>query len=282
VTVLVVGNAVVDRIYRTSRLPAPGETLLAATAERQFGGKGLNQAVAAARAGADVRLLTAIGDDADGDAIAAYVASEALHAELVRLPGRSDESVVLVGEDGENLIVSTAARAQALPQAAITQTLESAATGDLLLVQGNLTAATTRDLLREAGRRGLRRIANAAPLAFAWDELQAEVDLLVVNSVEAGQLGGLTAAAVVITAGGDGAVLVKAGRRIRIEAPRVEAADTTAAGDVLCGVLAAMVDRGMPLPDAVAVAVRAASLKVGRKGTSAGLPSARELRELLA
>ncbi|MFO1070141.1 MAG: PfkB family carbohydrate kinase [Geminicoccaceae bacterium] len=281
-TILVVGNAVVDRIYRTNRLPAPGETLLAATAERQFGGKGLNQAVAAARAGAEVRLLAAIGDDADGDAIAAYAAAEPLAAELVRLPGRSDESVILVGRDGENLIVSTAARSQALPQAAVTGALESAASGDLLLVQGNLAEATTRDLLREAGRRGLRRMANAAPLAFAWDELQAEVDLLVVNSVEAGQLGSLTAAAVVVTAGAEGATLIEAGRRIRIEAPRVDAADTTAAGDVLCGVLAAMVDRGMPLPDAVAVAVRAASLKVGRKGTSAGLPSARELRELLA
>jgi ribokinase len=282
VSILVVGNAVVDRIYRVARLPAPGETLLAGTAERQFGGKGVNQAVAAARIGADVRLLAALGDDADGDAIDAYLANEPLAAELVRLPGRSDESLILVAEGGENVIVSTAACAQALPAAAIERSLAALTAADLLLVQGNLADSTTRDLLHEAGRRGLRRMANASPLADAWSDLLPEVDLLVVNAVEAGQLDTSRVAAVVITAGAAGATLVKSGRTVRIEAPRVEASDTTGAGDVLCGVLAAMHDRGMPLQDALAVAVRAASLKVARRGTSAGLPTAGELRELVA
>lgn len=281
-TVLVVGNAVVDRIYKVARLPAPGETLLAGTADRQFGGKGLNQAIAAARSGADVRLLAAVGNDPDGDAIAAYVANEPLDAELVRLPGGSDESLILVTEDGENVIVSTAACAQALPSVLARRSIASLVPGDLLLVQGNLAEATTRDVLREAGRRGLRRIANPSPLAHDWDELLAEVDLVVTNAVEAGQLDTSRAGAVVITAGASGATLLEAGSTVRIEAPVVAASDTTGAGDVLCGVLAAMHDRGMPLAEALTVAVRAASLKVSRAGTSAGLPTARELREIVA
>jgi len=154
--------------------------------------------------------------------------------------------------------------------------------GDLLLVQGNLAEETTRDLLREAGRRGLRRMANASPLTGAWGDLLPEVDLLVVNAVEARQLDTSRAGAVVVTAGALGASLIEAGRIVQIEAPRVAANDTTGAGDVLCGVLAAMHERGMPLPEALGVAVRAASLKVGRRGTSAGLPTAQELRELVA
>jgi ribokinase len=282
VSILVVGNAVVDRIYRVPRLPSPGETLLAGMADRQFGGKGLNQAIAAARIGADVRLLAALGDDAEGDAISAFVADEPLGAELVRLPGRSDESLILVAEDGENVIVSTAARAQALPAAAIARSLAALRTGDLLLVQGNLTVATMRDLLREGGRRGLRRVANASPLTPRWADLLPEVDLLVVNAVEAEQLDISRAGAAVVTAGAGGATLIEGSRIVRIEAPRVAASDTTGAGDVLCGVLAAMHDRGMPLPEALGVAVRAASLKVGRRGTSAGMPTAQELRELVA
>ena len=280
--ILVVGNAVVDRIYRVPRLPAPGETLLAGDASRQFGGKGLNQAVTAARAGAAVRLLAAVGEDAEGEAIAAHLAVEPLNADLVRLPGPSDESVILVADDGENLIVSTVARAGALPAAAVERALDAMSAGDLLLVQGNLTRETTRDLLRGAGRRGLRRMANAAPVAYPWDELQAEVDLLVVNGIEAAQVGALRSACVVITAGAEGAHLIEAGRRTRIEAPPVAAADTAGAGDVLCGVLAALLDRGLPVVEALGRAVRAASLKVARAGTSAGLPTARELRELLA
>jgi ribokinase len=272
----------VDRSYGVAYLPAAGETVLAGTAERQFGGKGLNQAVAAARMGADVRLLAAIGDDPDADAIAAHVAGEPLVAELIRLPGRSDESLILVAQGGENVIVSTAACAQALPYPAIVRSLAELTAGDLLLVQGNLAEATTRDLLGEAGRLGLRRMANASPLAHAWDDLLPNVDLLVVNAVEAEQLDISRAGAVVVTAGAAGASLVESGRIVRIEAPQVIASDTTGAGDVLCGVLAAMCDRGVALAQALTVAVRAASLKVARQGTSAGLPTARELRELVA
>ena len=90
-SVLVVGNAVIDRFYMLDRLPAPGETLLAAAARRQYGGKGLNQAAVAARAGARVRLVAPVGDDPEADGIATYLKQEPLDAQLVYCAGRTDE-----------------------------------------------------------------------------------------------------------------------------------------------------------------------------------------------
>ena len=280
-SVLVVGNAAIDRVFAVERLPTPGETVLARTAARRFGGKGLMQAVTAARAGAQVRFCAAVGDDADADEIARYLESEPLDATLLRHNGATDESVIMVARDSENTIVSTAARAQSLPTPIVDEALDSAVPGGVLLLQGNLAAATTRHALRRAGARRLIRIANAAPVAFDWRDLQAQVDILVVNAVEARLLEPFALAAVIVTAGAGGATLTQDGRRHHVAAPAVAAIDTTGAGDVLCGVLAAALDRGMPLLEALERAVLAAALKVTRTGTSSGLPTAAELQEIL-
>lgn len=280
-SVLVVGNAAIDRVFAVERLPTPGETVLARTAARRFGGKGLMQAVTAARAGAQVRFCAAVGDDSDADEIAHYLEREPLDATLIRINGATDESVIMVARDGENTIVSTAARAQSLPTSIVDEALDSAAPGGVLLLQGNLAASTTRHALQRAGARRLTRIANAAPVAFDWRDLQAQVDILVVNAVEARLLEPLASAAVIVTAGAGGATLTKDGRRHHVAAPAVAATDTTGAGDVLCGVLAAALDRGMPLLEALERAVLAAALKVTRAGTSSGLPTAAELKGIL-
>ena len=151
----------------------------------------------------------------------------------------------------------------------------------ILLLQGNLSAATTRHALTHAGARRVRRIANAAPVSFAWHDLQADIDVLIVNEVEARLVAPLESAAVIVTEGASGATLIQGQQRWHVPASPVAAIDTTGAGDVLCGTLAAALDRQMPLLEALARAVRAATLKVTRQGTSAGLPSAAELREIL-
>jgi ribokinase len=280
-SVLVVGNAVTDRFYTVDRLPTLGETLLAASVRRQFGGKGLNQAVIAARAGAHVRLVAPVGDDPEAHDIARHLKQEPLDVQLVRCAGRSDESVIFVAPGGENVIVSSAQLAQSLPPHVVGEAIDAAQPGGLLLLQGNLTAATTHYALAHAGARGLRRIANAAPVTFSWDDLQADIDLLIVNEVEARQIAPLASAAVIVTEGASGATLIQGERRWRVPASPVAAIDTTGAGNVLCGTLAAALDRQMPLLEALALAVRAATLKVTRQGTAAGLPSAAELREIL-
>jgi ribokinase len=281
-SVLVIGNAVIDRCYLIDRLPTPGETLLARDACRQFGGKGLIQAVVAARAGAQVRLVAGVGDDPEADEIAAYLEHEPVGALLVRSPGRSDESVIMVGRGGENMIVSTAHQARALAPQVAGEAIDAVETGGILLLQGNLSALTTRQALIRACARGLRRIANAAPVAFGWDELQADIDVLIVNEVEARLVAPLRSASVIVTAGAAGATLIQGQQRWHVPAPPVPTAlDTTGAGDVLCGTLAAALERQMPLLEALACAVRAAAVKVARQGTSAGLPSSTELREIL-
>ena len=280
-SVLVVGNAALDRIFAVERLPMAGETLLADASERRPGGKGLNQAVTAARAGARVRLVAGVGSDQEADEIACHLDTEPLEAVLLRGIRATDESVVLVGADGENTIVSTARQAHALPARAVEEAIGTTAPGGVLLLQGNLSAAVTRHALEQGGARQLVRLANAAPVAFPWQDLQAETDVLIVNAVEARLVGSLTASTVIVTEGMSGVTLIQDGQRRRVAAPAVVAIDTTGAGDVLCGVLAAALDRRMPILEALERAVRAAALKVTRAGTWSGLPTANELREIL-
>jgi ribokinase len=281
VSVLVAGNAALDRTFVLERLPMPGETVLAGGCQRRPGGKGLNQAVTAARAGASVRLVAGVGSDQQAEEIARYLEGEPLEATLLRGGGATDESVVLVAADGENTIVSTAHQARLLPMHLVEAAIATAAPGGILLLQGNLSAEVTRRALEQGGDRQLQRIANAAPVAFPWQELQAHIDVLIVNAVEARLVGPLSAATVVITEGAAGATLIQGMQRRQVAAPAVAAIDTTGAGDVLCGMLTAALDRGMPVLEALERAVRAAALKVTRAGASSGLPAAAELREIL-
>ncbi len=293
-SVLVVGNAVLDIAYRVPRLPRPGETLLAAARTVDVGGKGLNQAIAARRAGAAVRLLAPVGRDAAADRIRAALASEGLDPTLLAVvDAPTDESVIWVAEDGENAIVSTAEAARKLTPADV-DGVGLLGSGDTLLMQGNIPIDTTARCLEIARGRGARLIVNTAPLVPGAELLVPMADVLVVNAGEAAGLSGtaeVAAAAeilavrgagnVVITLGADGVhLLLAGGSHRRLPAPRVEAADSTGAGDVLTGVLAAALDAGHDLPAAAAWAVRAASLKVGRRGTVAGFPTGPELAAL--
>jgi ribokinase len=293
-SVLVVGNAVLDIAYRVPRLPRPGETLLATARTVDVGGKGLNQAIAARRAGAAVRLLAPVGRDAAADRIRAALASEGLDPTLLAVvDAPTDESVIWVGEDGENAIVSTAEAARKLTPADV-DGVGLLGSGDTLLMQGNIPIDTTARCLEIARGRGARLIVNTAPLVPGAELLVPMADVLVVNAGEAAGLSGtaeVAAAAeilavrgagnVVITLGADGVhLLLAGGSHRRLPAPRVEAADSTGAGDVLTGVLAAALDAGHDLPAAAAWAVRAASLKATRPGALAGFPTAAEVAAL--
>ncbi len=283
-SLLVVGNACLDIVLTLDRLPAAGETRLASGSRREPGGKGLNQAVAAHRGGASVRLAAALGTDARGSFLNTAIVAEGLSADdLVRIDGESDLSVVMVDAKGENAIASTAAAAAALEPPACLADLGPA---DFLLLQGNLSAATTRACLEAARQRGVRTIANLAPIAFDWRPLLPLIDLAIVNQPELQALGGadlLLAGGVgqlVATQGAAGALLRDHGGELPIKAPVVRAVDTAGAGDTLCGVLAAGLVQGLPVETALLWAVRAASLAVTRPGTLGALPTAAELAGL--
>ena len=138
-TILVLGNATVDLCYEVERFPVPGETLLAWNKLVDAGGKGLNQAVAAHRAGVAVRFCAALGNDAAAKVILQHLAAEGLSAAaLWRHVGPTDESLIFVASSGENAIVSTVGAARSVTPAAARAALEGLSAGDTLLMQGNL------------------------------------------------------------------------------------------------------------------------------------------------
>jgi ribokinase len=278
VRLLVIGNAAVDRCYRVDRLPREGESVLAAAATVEPGGKGLNQAVMAVRTGAEVTLLAMLGSDAAGAMLRRHLGAEGLDGPwLLEHPGPSDESIVLVGPSGDNLIVTTHAAAASLPPTAARAAIANLAPGDGLLMQGNLDERMTIDCLAAARASGARTLFNPSPIRPGTATALADVDILIANATEAAALAGNVVPVNITTLGAAGARLATAAGSRLVPAPAVTAVDTTGAGDVLAGVLAGRLILGDALDTALGIAVRAASAKVGRAGTAAALPTAAEL-----
>jgi ribokinase len=254
-----------------------------------LGGKGANQAVAARRAGAKVSLIAAIGDDAAGERIRATLAAEGvLTSGLTMSAGPTDRSSIYVNGEGENMIVSTARAARAFDPAAAGK-LAGIASDDIVLCQGNLATPALGGCLHAARARGAATILNPSPL-FAAGELDwALVDTVVLNEVEAKALsasGDSRAGAQELLAAGAHDVIVTLGRagalllgleHIELPARQVDAIDTTGAGDVFCGVLAALRAGGAPWRVALAAAVEAAAIAVTRRGVFASFPTATEI-----
>jgi ribokinase len=164
-TIHVIGNACVDATFRVDRLPRPGETINASEMTENLGGKGLNQAIAARRAGADVHLWAMVGDDPAATRIAACLAAEGVgSAQLERGDRPTDRSVVFVDRRGENMIVSDVGCAQLFDPFAVSGFADRLASGDWLVLQGNLRPAVTKQLMSEGRSRGCHNFYNASPL----------------------------------------------------------------------------------------------------------------------
>lgn len=293
-TICVIGNATVDLSFAVERLPVPGETLLAGAKRSDAGGKGLNQAVMAARAGAAVRFAAVLGTDPSAAIITDRLRDEDLDPNwLARWPGPTDESFIFVTPAGENSIISTGGAAGSMTPEAGARALDGLGPGDLLLMQGNLPRDTTSACLARARELGLRTLFNPAPLGFDLEDLWPLVDVAIVNEVEGALLGGsalpetagrrlLTkgAGSVVATLGDAGAILVERNGVSTVPAPLVAAVDATGCGDVVCGVLAAGIAAGGSPVAAMPLAIAAASLACTRYGTSSAFPSRTELAEL--
>lgn len=294
-TVHVVGNACLDTLYRLQRFPEPGETVVADGMAEDLGGKGLNQAVAAARAGARVRLLAAIGSDPTGESVAERLAAEGIDpAGLARLDCPTDRSMIQVDAAGENTIISVTGCADRFAPPQGTDLDTALKPGDLLLMQGNLRIAAVRDGFTLARRRGAGTVLNPSPIRDSYAGVLPLTDLLVVNRGEACRLGGDSdphqaartllrrgVAMVVVTLGAAGASVLTADGRQDHPAPAVTAADTAGAGDLLCGVLAGLLDRGVAIEAALPVAIRAAAIGVSRPGVLSSFPTRAEIAAIL-
>ncbi|MGH3531538.1 MAG: PfkB family carbohydrate kinase [Mycobacterium sp.] len=239
--VCVVGSVNMDIGFDVDTLPRPGETVLAASARSTPGGKGANQAVAAARAGAQVQFVGAVGDDPAAAPLRAHLTANGVGIDgLITLAGPSGGAVVVVDSAGENIIVVTpGANGQLTPDSARLHAF--AADCDVLLLQLEIPVTTAAAAAREARSVGATVIVNASPPGGDPGELAdlAEMtDVLVVNEVEAAHWNWPVSHRV-ITRGGHGATYTGGGEEFTVAAPSVEVVDTSGAGDVFAGVLAA-------------------------------------------
>jgi ribokinase len=318
--VIVFGSLKTDLVVRAPRLPALGESLLGDSLETFLGGKGCNQAIAAARLGARVALIGCVGEDAYGDAFLDALDREGVDREHVTRAagvGTGTSCVLIASAVGQNALIALPRANLTLGPAKVTSALRATLAGrdagagarpGVFLAQCETDIAAVAAALDYARRAGMRTVLNAAPIPREplTDELLASVDLLVVNETEAATLAGMavetleaahTAAEhllargpreTVLTLGARGAVW--SGRRADgraiihadVAAITVRQVDATAAGDAFCGTLAASLARG----DAMAVALRRASaagaLAATRLGALPSLPSASEVEALLA
>jgi ribokinase len=289
-TVLVFGSVNADIVFRVPALPAPGETVLGPGVEFLPGGKGANQAVAAARDGASVAFAGAVGRDP-----LAEIATSALrHAgvDLSRLAvvgAPTGCAGIAVDQAGANQIV-VGSGANRLARAA---QVEDAALGPgtVLLLQMEVPAEENAALIRRAKARGARVLLNLAPAGALPVEALRSVDLLIVNEHEAaalstrlgaGDLGATLGIEIVVTFGEAGARWFRGADIATVPAFVVSAVDTTGAGDVWCGVLAASLDRGLPMEAAMRRAAAAAAIACTRPGAAAACPTSAETDALLA
>lgn len=284
--VVVVGSINVDEVIGVATLPAPGETVLGWERATGLGGKGANQAVAAAVAGGEVALIGAVGADAHGAAALEQLAKHGVDTSMVATleETASGRALVILSEDGENEIIVIGGANQAMDERALSRdALRDAA---VMVVQGEVPPKVNQAALRMAAELGVRAVVNLAPVQDLGGHL-ATADPLVVNEIEAGQLIGAElrsaqdvvdaapdlrglARSAVVTLGASGAVLITPDAIDHIPAPRPERVrDTTGAGDAVAGVLATALAQGLELRAAVERAVRAASLSVTEIGAAA-------------
>jgi ribokinase len=277
--IVVFGSINIDLVVPVPALPRPGETVLGADYALLPGGKGANQALAARRAGAEVCMAGAVGDDRFADAALENLRRDGVDLALVRPVERPTGcAAIMVGDNGENLIaVAPGANREAVAGVVPDVLLGPETT---VVCQNEAPIVESAALLRRACARGARTILNLAPAGPIPAGLLPELDFLVVNEGEAATLDANPAAlaralrqGLILTLGARGATAYLAdGGRIDAPALPIEPADTTGAGDTFVGVLAAGLDGGLPLEPTLRRASAAAGLACLAKGAQTAMP----------
>jgi ribokinase len=299
--VVVIGSSNTDMVVKAARIPQPGETVLGGQFVMVPGGKGANQAVAAARLGAEVTLVARLGDDLFAEASMRSFRAAGIRTEaVIRDPeAASGVALILVDEGGENAIaVAPGANARLTP-ADVDRAEAAIRAADVVALQLEVPMATVLHALRLAKRHGRTVILNPAPTALVPDEALELADFLTPNETEAEMLlgggaaglGGIAATAealrakgagtVIVTLGREGAFVVDASGSFHVAGRHVEVVDTTAAGDAFTGALACALGEGQKLATALAFATAAAALSVTRIGAQSSLPNRAEVEAFL-
>ena len=292
--VVVVGSVNADLVVSVARLPRAGETVVGGRFARFGGGKGANQAVAAARAGARVTMVGAVGADDLGDEALRALADEGIDVSCVaRLEDvATGVAAIVVDGHGENQIAVASGANAELGRDEVTRALAalagSSAASTVVLLGHEVPPDAVEAGIVAARRAGWIAVLNPAPARELPEDLAGVI--LIPNADEARELAGeadpeaaaralaaRSGAAVLVTLGADGALLVDGDAVERLPAPAVEVVDTTGAGDAACGALAAELAAGRPLREAAAFALTAASLSTRSAGAREGMPARDEI-----
>ena len=296
--IIVIGSINLDLIANLDRLPAPGETLQGSSFATSPGGKGANQALAAARAGAEARMIGAVGKDSfAAEALALLRAGNVDLTGVMESSASTGTALILVGGDGENMIAVVAgANGAVLPGDLVKARL---AKGDIVLLQHEIPLNTVDAALDAAREVGAVSVLNTAPYRDEAAAYLAKADYVVANETEfdlncallklkggdrAGRMRAFAAKtghAVVVTLGGDGVLAATPDSFHQVAALKIIPVDTVGAGDTFCGYFAAALATGLPLEQALARAAAAGSLACLKPGAQPAIPLASEVDKAL-
>ena len=298
--VFVVGSINQDFVLSVERRPEPGETVTDAQLSKGNGGKGANQAAAAALLGADVKFLGRVGDDGFGEPLVEALADKGVDTSLIEAsPDTSTGTAfITLTPDGENAITVAPGANRSITTSDVDEASEPIGDARVLVVQMEVPPEVVRRAVEVAARQGTRALVNLAPPTEVPRELLGKLDLLAVNEHEAAFLleervegvnGALSAApellalgprSVVVTLGKEGAVFSDGNSTEHVSSPTVEVVDTTGAGDAFVGALAVRLARDSTLEEAVAYAVRAGAAAVTKEGAQGALPTPETIEAL--
>ena len=290
--ILVIGSSNTDMVVKAERLPLPGETVLGGRFIMAAGGKGANQAVAAARLGADVVFIVKVGDDLFGrQAIENFKADGIVTDYVMTDPvNPSGVALITVDEHAENCIVVASGANAALMPADLDRATEVIKNASLILMQLEIPLETVRYVAELAAQNGVKLILNPAPACALDDDLLSKVSIITPNQKETEMLTGIKITGrdsaetgakalaakgietVIVTMGSEGALLLTGGQCDWVPARIVKATDTTAAGDVFNGALAVALSEGKGVKEAVVFACSAAVLSVTKMGAQSSAP----------
>lgn len=294
--IIVIGSANIDMVVKAKKLPLPGETILGGIFLMNAGGKGANQAVAAARMGGDVKLATKVGNDIFGKQMISVLQGENIKTEYVFIDEllSSGTALIMVNSEGENcIVVAPGANANLLPEDI--EKVKELSSAEIILMQLEIPMETICSVARKAKKNGQKLVLDPAPAQPLNDELLEGLFLITPNETEAALITGINvhdeiSAAkaakvllskgvqnVIITLGKQGAYFQNFHEAIIVKAPEVEAIDTTAAGDTFNGALTVALTENMSWENAIKLAVEAAAISVTKMGAQTSIPYRQEI-----
>jgi len=294
--IVVIGSANTDMVVKAKTLPLPGETILGGQFFMNAGGKGANQAVAAARMGGLVTLVAKVGDDIFGKQTIEGLQKENINTDFVFIDALTPSGTALinVNEEGENcIVVAPGANANLLP--ADIDKVDIISTAEIILMQLEVPMQTIEQVVKNAKFNHQKIIINPAPAQALSDELLKGLYLITPNETEASMLTGIAVVDevsaskaadiflekgvqnVIITLGKQGAYFQNSTEQILVPAPLVRAIDTTAAGDTFSGAITVALTENKTWKQAIEFAVQAASISVTRLGAQASVPYRNEI-----